>query len=652
MTEAHDAGRVDRAPDEDPPRTGEDPGPLRPRSALTRRWVSLLGLALLAGILGFVGFRHYFVARHETASWLDCVYQTVQLFTLESGDVTGLGVTWELEVARFLAPLVAVSAIVLAMLSFFRTRYDLLRTRSLRRHIVLCGDDRRAVQLARSLLRTRANRGRVVVITESDDGETGRACREAGARLCPGRGTDPETLRRAGVHRAATLVSLYPGDGANVEVAVRARELLVARGRPASNPCRGYFHVIDLASCTLLRRHLPLRQGQGVLHGSVINVFEAAARKLFEETPLDRCLTDPADARAVRLVVLGFGNLGEAVVLQAARIGHFANGKPLRVSVVAAGAEVRWRRFRERYPRLGEVCEVEYLPGSLEDPQVLEQVCVWAADPGSLVTIADCVESDAPQATEAEQARPAMPGCRAMEDDVTRALALFTSLNERGVHLVVGLARLRTLRDLLPGTDAKPSSPHCVSALAVLDDVCSQPSILGDEQDALARAIHEDYLAEYGPKDGAPPTRESHKPWLELNEDIRDSSRQQADHLAVKLRALGCRAVAIAADAKPAEPFKFTEQDVDLLARMEHARWCGGYRLAGWTYGPGDPDPVRKTHPNLVPWDQLPEAVRDKDRSPVRRIPKLLELVGKRIVPEAAPDVVGRVRREAEGKQP
>ena len=39
---------------------------------------------------------------------------------------------------------------------------------------------------------------------------------------------------------------------------------------------------------------------------------------------------------------------------------------------------------------------------------------------------------------------------------------------------------------------------------------------------------------------------------------------------------------------------------VNLLAELDHNSWLGKKSMAGWTYGPGDPDRERKTHPGMM----------------------------------------------------
>lgn len=50
------------------------------------------------------------------------------------------------------------------------------------------------------------------------------------------------------------------------------------------------------------------------------------------------------------------------------------------------------------------------------------------------------------------------------------------------------------------------------------------------------------------------------------------------------------------------------EADAEGDANDKHNRWIAQHEDDGWTYGPTF-DPAAKTHPNLVPYDQLsPEA--------------------------------------------
>jgi hypothetical protein len=71
---------------------------------------------------------------------------------------------------------------------------------------------------------------------------------------------------------------------------------------------------------------------------------------------------------------------------------------------------------------------------------------------------------------------------------------------------------------------------------------------------------------------------------------------------------------------------------LDALARGEHDRWMTAKTAAGWTYGPRTDDTARQ-HEALLPWDQLPESQKDKDRALVTGIPAILGHCGYAIIP-------------------
>jgi hypothetical protein len=50
-----------------------------------------------------------------------------------------------------------------------------------------------------------------------------------------------------------------------------------------------------------------------------------------------------------------------------------------------------------------------------------------------------------------------------------------------------------------------------------------------------------------------------------------------------------------------------------ITPREHHQNWVTFKREHGWVYGP-EKDPEAKTHPCLVPYDELPAAERDKDQ--------------------------------------
>ncbi len=53
---------------------------------------------------------------------------------------------------------------------------------------------------------------------------------------------------------------------------------------------------------------------------------------------------------------------------------------------------------------------------------------------------------------------------------------------------------------------------------------------------------------------------------------------------------------------------------VEQMARNVHEVWAAGRIADGWTYGEKRDD-ARKTHPCLVPYEELPESEKEYDRN-------------------------------------
>jgi class 3 adenylate cyclase len=70
----------------------------------------------------------------------------------------------------------------------------------------------------------------------------------------------------------------------------------------------------------------------------------------------------------------------------------------------------------------------------------------------------------------------------------------------------------------------------------------------------------------------------------------------------------------------------------ELLAKNAHDMWAQQRLAEGWTYGPARDD-IRKEHPCLVPYEQLPEAEKAYDRLTAMETVKTLLALGYRIQP-------------------
>ncbi len=146
------------------------------------------------------------------------------------------------------------------------------------------------------------------------------------------------------------------------------------------------------------------------------------------------------------------------------------------------------------------------------------------------------------------------------------------------------------------------------------------PQIPAELVERAGKAVHERFLEENRYRSADP----AMVPWQELREDLKESNRQQAAYAEQTLRRIGYGVGE--AEGEPAS-VQFTDEEVETMAEMEHGRWILERLRAGWSYGPRR-DAKVKVSPYLVPWEELPEKIKEYDRQAVRDWPEVLGEAG------------------------
>jgi len=151
-----------------------------------------------------------------------------------------------------------------------------------------------------------------------------------------------------------------------------------------------------------------------------------------------------------------------------------------------------------------------------------------------------------------------------------------------------------------------------------------------DEREEVAKAIHASYIQERQKQPDYHPRAPSVQNWEQLPEYLKESNREQADHIAVKLRAAGLWFRKIVPGAVPSAKVKERlEERMEGLAKSEHDRWAAEKRRAGWIAAASMDRASRNDrlllHNYLFPWEQLTEEIKDLDRKAVRSMPEFLK---------------------------
>jgi siroheme synthase (precorrin-2 oxidase/ferrochelatase) len=567
------------------------------------RWLIVGLVALLAIALGYWGWSEVNDPSSDTV--VDRLYRSVQLFPLESGGFDDA--PWQLEVARIVAPLVGAYAALSALAVIFRDQTSRLHARLFARdHVVVCGLGRFGRRLALTFAEAGAH---VVAIEAEGDGPAVGETRDGGVLVLVGDATDPSLLRTAAVRRARRLVAVCGDDGTNIAIAAECRRL--AGGRRHALDC--HVDVEDGELGRLLTREELARTDNSRTRVEFFQIAQTGARVLLDEyAPFDASGQTPLGPP--HLVVVGFGEMGRALVVEAARRWrfHLLTDEPLRVTVVEQDATRHLELLEVRYPRLASTCELVPFDLDVTSPEFLRGDFLAKANGGAAVTTAYVsLDTDT--------------------RGLSAAIALRRHLRSEAPIVVRTTAKAGPADIVAGGPDSKNIMPF-----PVFDRIARPDVLINGVNETIARAIHEDYVRKQRAEGNTAETNSSMAEWGELSEALKASNRDQAAHVGAKLDAVGVGLVPLTDwDVVPTE---FTDDEVEHLAVMEHDRWWQEREAAGWKPGP-ERDTDNKQTPYLVPWEQLSEDIREYDRNTVRALPGILASAGFAMArPSAADD--------------
>ncbi|MBL9151867.1 MAG: hypothetical protein JNK37_05265 [Verrucomicrobiales bacterium] len=145
--------------------------------------------------------------------------------------------------------------------------------------------------------------------------------------------------------------------------------------------------------------------------------------------------------------------------------------------------------------------------------------------------------------------------------------------------------------------------------------------------ESLAAAIHEHYRAQ-AKREGW--TLKYDVPFADLPADFQHANLAAARRIPTVLAAAGLQIVEAGdqeSTLSEAEALALLESRIEAAAIAEHAGWMAEKIELGWQYGP-ERDDDAKVHPSIIPYADLSEVEKEKDRSAVRNYPAMVRRAG------------------------
>jgi ppGpp synthetase/RelA/SpoT-type nucleotidyltranferase len=208
-----------------------------------------------------------------------------------------------------------------------------------------------------------------------------------------------------------------------------------------------------------------------------------------------------------------------------------------------------------------------------------------------------------------------------------------------GVGLVRGLggAADELMEDPLwsavPNLFPLPADFATLRAFVIPSDSELRRGVLED----MAKSFHANYLTV---NPGRLPA--NMRPWNLLGDTFKVANYEQAKYSIRILEAggFGVRKV----KRRPRVFKKFTDEEVESMAALEHGRWNVERLHDGWRYGKPRDD-TRKIHDWLLPWKDVPEYIRNYDRTSVRVLPAVLAQAGLEVYRKRHRPIIARTFR-------
>lgn len=589
---------------------GDDLRPVSTGRHMRRRYedISLAGFAVAALGVGFWGYALAGSGYVTNGGW----HPAYPLTGMESMRclVSAIGLVrfptlfqaakdpWQLVVAQFAVPAAAMLLALQMVRLGWRTEELSAKARSKSGHTVVCGLGDVGMQVIHNL----ASSGkRVVAVERSGDSPNVATCEKYGIPIVKGDAKDAQVLQAAGIRQARAAVVTTGMDGENMEIALQIKAIYSKQGLFDSSKIQV---LAETRNGRMLERLMGREKGAPAANGFELRVFNPyvnAARMLVR-----RLQVPPIpEFEALTFVVAGFGAYGREIVRHLVRCSPVGLNRSLKIIVFDREADEAKAEFAITDPAAGKAASIEFVKASLAQYSADWKKAVEKKldSAGALLGVAVALGDD--------------------ETTLHAALDLRSTL-DRKKHLqtpvFVRLEHHRQLGELVRKAESLGGLGDRVQIFGSLEETLSLGVLFDCELDALARALHEDYLRQ--PEDRLDPR--ANVPWEELPEPLKNASRRRSDNIPLLMDLAGIRLFR-AGQSPAATPLD--DAQIELLAQLEHRRYTAERKLA--VHGA----PTGADIPNPEDWNGLTEEQRGAKKREAARLPNVMASLGMELVP-------------------
>jgi hypothetical protein len=376
---------------------------------------------------------------------------------------------------------------------------------------------------------------------------------------------------------------------------------------------------------TIPKKYYKNDNGDEVTYLRPFNFYENWARLLWGTYKLDEYKTldqglmvdnDPKKGqtlaqRHVHLVIAGFNEMGEALLLEALRICHYPNydeatgANKTQITIVDPNMDKMLPRFKSQYPYLDQIADVEidYKACQLEDEAFSASLSDWAAREDTVLTVAIChYDSD-----ESLSAALSLPD------------PLYYQVAEGKVipNVTTQILARQEIRSGLTKLLDEENGKYANVKIFGMPDKGVDDTLLDDKMAIFINAYYhfkydlsQDFF-EQVKIDKGKAFAEAARNWIALNEDKRFANRYQTEVY------------------KTYQTYRpLLDQHPDLLYQTEHMRWCAERSITGYRdmHEANLKNGAYQLHNLIVPYHDLSDHEKGKDKDVLEIMDKVITL--------------------------
>jgi hypothetical protein len=569
------------------------------------QWRLIFAVFVVAALLGFFGeiIETSWPGPALSGPWLlelsNDLFVTLLYFTF-SAPVDASGANPALHVARVLAPLATVSAIIKIVIEAAYASWLQAQLKSQHGHIVVVGFGALGQQIARQFLQE----GRKVVVLERQPtSDASDLAAQLGIPLVVGDAARSEDLAEVAVPRADSIFFVTDNDIVNLEACAAASALM-------SKTDKARTHLLVHLGDAQLSRQLQDYERRIAFIGdkrtavSFFNLNDLLARQLLMENPLHRTAHWLCQDR-LHVLIIGLNDISQKIIFHTLLTQRTHKLGPPHFTIIDPAASEGRAAFTAAYPGMDDVATFDFVDTALE-PSAMETLIRGASKTLPLTATVLCLADEI--------------------ENLTAALKIHAACAHGQIHAGNIMVRRDQTSDFFERLSRieRFDLANMLFDFGEGDHQLFVRQITG-EDDILARRIHEDYCKQRAAA-GDPPSP-STGPWDVLPESIRRANRRAADFLWTKLTAVGYR-IEKRSRALPSLLDKGARLEepaiISQLARLEHDRWWADRVVDGWQIGP-ERNNEALVHPDLRPFDALDPETRSKDEEQNTLMTELLK---------------------------